>query len=301
MTIFTNTFDGGTNNAELTLGNSGGASGNAFTAVDSGITFTNEQAQSGPFGVRLPMIGEGSVRWNLGSTANVAERFYMFKGSNEATTISTLRTNPFSTATHAALSITAEGNLRIAFPAMGPGYFWISPASIPSNEWIRIEKLTEQGTGATTGRCRIAAFRDNSTTPYIDSGWLDNIGLRGNEHPIGNWVGLKISSTTTMSLFMDSLEVRTGDDYTGSFIGPITGGGGGDLPPDPIPPLVYPELPALNEDPWYEKRTSWDKFVETSLSRVNTAQGGISIVKLTQSQYDSIANPDANTLYIIII
>lgn len=301
MAILTNTFDGGTNNFEMTLGNTGGVSGDAPVAIDPGMLFSNQQVQSGSLSAKTAIGGASSARWGLDATANLAERFYVYRTHNIETTISVIRTSPFSTATHSALSLNSTGNLRISFPAMGAGYYWISPTSIPTNEWIRIEKLTEQGVGATTGRCRIVAFRNDSAISLVDSGWLENLNLLGNEHPMGNWVGLKVSNTTSPSLdlYFDSIELRTGADYDGLFIGPIDGGAPEPLP-EPIPPLSFPELPALNETPWFEKRTSWDQFVESKLSTINSAQGGLQLLKVTQSQYDVIPVKDANTLYIIV-
>ncbi len=47
------------------------------------------------------------------------------------------------------------------------------------------------------------------------------------------------------------------------------------------------------------ERTSWDGAATNATSAV-TALGGMSLVKLTQQEYDALATKDANTLYIIV-
>lgn len=100
---------------------------------------------------------------------------------------------------------------------------WTAAATFPLNESVRIELLVEVGTSPTTGRARVAYYLGESLTPVEDSGWLEGLDLRGGTYPVGNvYFGKITTGAYAGDLYVDTLKVLSGADYTGQFIGPAT-------------------------------------------------------------------------------
>lgn len=76
-------------------------------------------------------------------------------------------------------------------------------------------------TGPPTSAHDVTYYLGESLTPIEDSGWLEELDLRGGTYPVGNVYFGKVSAAAYAGdLYVDTVEVRLGADYTGQFIGP---------------------------------------------------------------------------------
>lgn len=235
MVKLRNSFDGGTNAVDITAGNSGGASGDAFAAVTPTTPFTNAQAHSGELSMGLPVSAiPGYGRWAFAATKNVAARTYhrlsggisatdfdVMQIRVGATNLATIRISGYSTPT---------GALRLRVGAVNE---WTATAALPLNTWFRVEVLIEQGTGASGGQMRLAYFLGDDTVAVQDSGWITGLALGGDGAGVDSVVLGKTSSAAAPAAFMDDAAADAGTDYTGNFIGPAT------VPATPSPVVLY--------------------------------------------------------------
>ena len=221
MVKLRNSFEGGTNAIDITPGNSGGVSGDAFAAVTPTTPFTNAQAHSGVLSMGLPASAiSGYGRWAFAATKNVAARTYhRLSGAISATDfdVMQIRVGATNIATIRISGYSAPaGALRLRVGAVTS---WTATAALPLNTWFRVEALIEQGTGAADGRIRLAYFLGDDTTAVQDSGWITGLALGGDGAGIDSVVLGKTSGAASPASFMDDAAANTGADYTGSFIG----------------------------------------------------------------------------------
>ena len=222
MVKLRNGFEGGTNAIDMTPSNSGGVSGDAFTAVTPTTPFTNAQAHSGVLSMGLPataILGYG--RWAFTATKNVAVRTYhRLSGAISATDFDVMQVRVGGATNIATIRIsgysTPTGALRLR---VGSSNAWTATAALPLNTWFRVEVLIEQGTGGADGRMRLAYFLGDDTTAVQDSGWITGLALGGGGTGIDSVVLGKTSGAASPASFMDDAAANTGADYTGSFIG----------------------------------------------------------------------------------
>lgn len=225
MATFENSFDGGSNGVGMTVANTGGASGDAFTAVDAALTFSDEWAQSGTLSAKPPETAvSGLARWSIGQ-ANVAIREYVMctvAHTGDYTLLQTRGETSSSTTGQVSVLLNAASHLRLREQTTGTNR-WTAAATFPLNESVRVELLVEVGTSPTTGRARVAYYLGEDLTPIEDSGWLEGLDLRGGTYPVGNiYVGKISAAAYAGDLYVDTLKVLSGADYTGQFIGPAT-------------------------------------------------------------------------------
>ena len=224
MVKLRNSFDGGTHGVVITPGNSGGVSGDAFTAVTPDALFSNARAHSGSLSMQLPVGAvAGYGRWAFPASKNVAARtwhwisetivgtdFDIMQIRVGATNIATIRVSGYAT---------PAGALRLR---VGATTAWTAGVVFPANEWVRVEVLIEQGAGANDGRARLACYSGDSLTPIADSGWLTGLALAGDGPGVDSVVLGKTSAGASPAASMDDAAANTGADYTGQFIGPAT-------------------------------------------------------------------------------
>lgn len=226
MTAFDNTLEGGTAGTGLTVANSGGASGSAFSAVESAATFSDERAHLGSLSMKLASSGVSSYgRWQDGTpAANIKAKFYVYATVDNTTGDLILFAARGGTATGTqqyAVLLTGASKLRVTVSATG-AFVFTAADNFPLNQWVRVEVMSETGTSDSTGRLRVAYYLADSATAIADSGWLTGLNLRYSVTPtVGQHYVGKISTVTYAgSLYMDTIRVRSGSDYSTSFIGP---------------------------------------------------------------------------------
>lgn len=229
MTRLRNNLNGGTNNVGITTGNSGGASGDAFTAVEATALFSNEQSHSASLSMKPPSTTTtGLARWQASGDRTLAFRIYAYFTAAHAADYQFGQVLVINTST-AAATIMMQGTnllrLRNNTTSLNP---WTAASSFPLNQWVRIELLVNQGTTTSDGQLRIAYYLGDSTTAIEDSGWITGQNLRGDAGTINGVRFSKISANTYGgNAYYDDPGVNTGTDYAG-FIGPE------------LPPVVAP-------------------------------------------------------------
>lgn len=222
MTVIDNNFDGGTDSTAMTTGNTGGASGTAFAAVEPAATFSNEWSNSGALSMKLASTAVSSYgRW-VTTGKNLKYREYVnFTTAHTGDFVLAEPRITTSSATKIALVLINGANqLRLRIAATSADV-WTAADPFPLNQPVRVEALFEVGTTTSDGRARIAYFLGDSLTPIEDSGWITGLNLRGDTGDITAFFIGKVSSAAYGgNAYVDDVSVRTGVDYTDSFIGP---------------------------------------------------------------------------------
>lgn len=222
MTIYTNTFEGGTNGVAVSTANSGGASGTAFNAATAGLNFSNTRAHDGTLsGVFTTDAATTYLAWYPGNTVNAQARAYFYlteaNSGGEFHLIGLYESNGNSIL---VFRISASNILRLYKNVAPTSNTWAPTTTMPVGQWIRAEILFEQGTTSSNGRARAAIFAGESTTPLADSGWVSGLNLGAGTNPMAHVRFGKIGAGSNADgVYIDDLALRTGTDYTGNFIG----------------------------------------------------------------------------------
>jgi hypothetical protein len=215
-----NTFDAGTNGAGMTTSNTAG-SGNAFTAVESALTFSNAHANTGTLSAKLASVAGSSYGRVAIADRNVAGRFYVWFDAAHTADFMLWQTRISSGTTNSIATVLMDGanELRLRTGADGVN-IWTAADSFPLNQWVRIEILQKQGVAANDGQLRIAYYLGESSTPIEISPWFTGLNLRGTEGATGAVYLAKVSGNTYAgNAYMDTVAINTGTDYA-DFIGP---------------------------------------------------------------------------------
>lgn len=223
MTVFTQTFDGGSDGTALTTANSGAAGSSTFTAVQAGGVFSNTHPAHGPLGYKVPAAsGSGSyARWAIPSGKNYQASWYMWVGATSASIELITHRVTSNVGQIAAATLDTAGKLRLRQGSSST--LWTSPSAFPLNALIRVELLVEMGNAASDGRARLAFFLPDSATAIADSGWITGLSLGGASDVLGNGtVGLYGANNPSGDIWFDTIRVLTDADYTGAFMGPFT-------------------------------------------------------------------------------
>lgn len=221
MAQIRNTFDGGTNGVGMTTGNTGGTSGNAFTAVEAALTFSSDWAVTGTLCAKYPTSGTGYGRWNIAGS-NAALRMMVRQTSAQDAGVTGLANVRATPTTHIA-NIILQGTNRLRLRQTTAGTdLWTATGPFPVGQDVRVELLVEQGTTNSDGRIRAAYYLGHSDTPVEDSGWITGLNCLAEDGPLTQiYIGKYASSTVQGALYLDSVAVNTEADYTG-YIGPVT-------------------------------------------------------------------------------
>lgn len=225
--IRTNNFDYGTNNTGMTTGNTGGANGDAFSAVTVDAVFSDEQSHAGGMSMKTPSGSPaGYGRWVVSGDRTAALRQYVYCTSNHSADYGIFNVY-VNTAAAASVYFNAVSRLRLR-SNIDAATLWTAANAFPLNQWVRTELTVEIGTTNSDGRARFVYYAGESLTPIEDSGWIENANLGGNTGTIDNVrFGKSGTGTYPGSLYIDSIALRTGSDYTG-LIGPLS------APPAPV-------------------------------------------------------------------
>lgn len=183
----TNTAEGGTASEAVTVGNSGGASGHAWSLVDAGsgtVTFVSAGAIKGARSYQIAGASGSStfVEWNtdvdINNQRTGALRWYAEFAGYPSGGISILRAlNSAGTGTRFQLLVMSDGKLQL-HNATG-SIVWNSSGSIPLDEPVRFEVVYDC-TGSNSD-VTVRAFAGDSPTPIagIDATTTSNFGTSG--------------------------------------------------------------------------------------------------------------------------
>jgi hypothetical protein len=230
MAILTNSAEGGTNSTVVTVGNSGGVSGDPFSWVQSTVQYTTAQAAHG--GVAFRWVGAastdaGSVAYGIsGATMAVSTYFRLSDTTQPGSLLYRLGVSGVSDGAAQVFWSGGAGNLNLRSRSVT---HWTSPSPLPENQWIRVELYATAGSSTTTGSLRLAYYLGDSTTPTGDSGLITGINVA---EAVGAFNEITVGKSSLQAyvgdFYWDSIQVRTGADATG-LIGPW-----------PVPPLNTP-------------------------------------------------------------
>lgn len=216
MTLYQNSFEGGTDGTNVTTGNSGGASGDAFSAVNATVKFATAAALHGSMGGRFTG-GSGWVKWTASSSA-FALRFYMkLPASAPSGGDAYIATMP--TAAGYAGTLSVDSSKRISLSSDADIVF--TSAALSSGTVYRIEVAIQKGTTTSNGTLRFGYYVGDSTTPVetVYSSTAQNTGT--NNYPDYAVGDCYQSWGSVAYIDFDDLALQTG---TTDFIGPVSSG-----------------------------------------------------------------------------
>lgn len=234
MTVYRNSFEGGTNGVAISTANSGGASGDAFNAATAGISYSNAYALHGGTlsGAFTTDAATTFLSWYPGASPNIAARaYYRFTTANSGGEFHLIGVYEANGNGALLFRVSASNILRLYKNIAPTSNTWAPTTTMPTGDWVRVELLVEQGTTTSNGRARAAIFAGESTTPIAESGWVTGLNLgAGTNTPAHVRFGKMGAGSNADGVYIDDLELRTGADYTASFIGPVV---------TPVPPVAY--------------------------------------------------------------
>lgn len=210
MVNLINTADGGTNGTTITLGNSGGASGNGWDYLDvTGLLqFSNNGAMHGSHCIHAQGNGGKALfSWNSASVAASKKqtfRTYLKIASLPSAELQII--TPRNATTYiGGVNMTTAGKLK-ATQLGGAGLFTTANA-LALNTWYRIECSYEVGTTASNGVIRFAYFLGNGATP-VETQFTTTTADLGTAN-IEIWQMGKLSTSGSWDAYWDSIEVST--------------------------------------------------------------------------------------------
>lgn len=227
MTIdLRNSFEGGTNGTVISTVNSGGTSGDAFTATASGTVFDTFAAHGGmAMKITAPGAVAQQVKWAPDGTLEAfAARFYLYIDALPGVDCWLTRFLNSTTAI-GNIEVSAAGNLVLLNQTSTAA--WTSSSNLPTGEWVRVEVWIDVGTSTSTGQGKIAYYVGDQTTAVESSAVLTGQNFLGANITQINF-GKCNGTDVTSNLWFDDLALSTGaTDYIGPVVTstPPTGSG----------------------------------------------------------------------------
>lgn len=212
MTIYKNSFEGGTAGAAVGTAPGGG---NPFTASDSTIVYSTDAAH-GSFGATYTgaSTGNGAVRWALSNESTVKLVVSLKMPALPTVDYDFGRLTYTGDATSAYARINSIGQLRLI--TAGGVTAWTAPSAITAGTRYRYELYVTAGTSTTTGTVRLLAYVGDSTTATFDSGLITGTNTSGGTSFINARFGKLASGAYTGTVVFDDVAVYTGADATQS-------------------------------------------------------------------------------------
>jgi hypothetical protein len=210
-----NVFEGGSDTTVITAANSGGASGDAFSAVLGNPTFSVDHPHSGSLGMKVDAASEW-VNWTgLGSlTTDVWIRFYYWVAAKPVG--SDLRFARFHTntgATSGYLSHRDDNGFLMVLNAAGTGTA-VGSVVVATSQLVRIECRIRSATSNGQMEWRLYNSADSATIDDTNSSSTMVLGANTDEAKFGN-----STTTPTTTFYMDDVAVSTA-----GWIGPSVAG-----------------------------------------------------------------------------
>lgn len=227
MTIKANTFEGGTNGTTITIGNSGGGSGDtidyvAINGVGSAMVFSNAQAAHGTLSGKITPVASNTCYFQYGTsvaplaTVTLAARFYVYMTSATTSAMGLFFFYDNSGARATSLHLDATGKLY-ARDTTGTT-LWTATSAFPLNQWVRVELFAKIAT-TTTGEIHAKYYLGDSMT-LVDGVDLTNTnnGASGTNTYRGAGVGKQSSDAYATAFYIDDFKL---DSAAAALIGPV--------------------------------------------------------------------------------
>ena len=174
MATFANTFEGGTNGSTITVGNSGGTSGDAFTGTsvpaNSTVTYATASAFHGTLGMRVETTAtnvSAYVQQDVTAANRNVLRFY-FKIDTVPTAVCTIAHVRNPAAAAAQIAIDATGHLYVGSTSGTLITGTTSSSALVATTWYRLELGVTPGTTTTSGVVDFAYYAGDSTTAIFN-------------------------------------------------------------------------------------------------------------------------------------
>lgn len=178
MTLKKNSAEGGVNTTAVTALNSGGASGDAFTAVAAGVTngiiFTNAQRRAGSLAYRMTTATADAIActFDMADTAaaTFTSRFYFYLAAFPSATVQgPVGIRSAANASIGRLNMSATGQIQVVLGTANTTST-LTTTTLALNTWYRFEVY---GTGMGTASASMTAdvyVGENTGTPYMTTG-----------------------------------------------------------------------------------------------------------------------------------
>lgn len=204
-TLLQNTAEGGTNGTALTSGNSGGASGTAFSFLTgtNTVVFSNVSPMHGSLCYTIDATTDTSSRIAGFAFATpsdqVAIRFYIRLNSAISATGYSVMQLRSASALAAGLSIKNNSDLYLSDTASQISANGFIPTQ---GTWYRLEFVINRATGAFTYNMYVG----DSTTPFKTTTGTGNFGAE----PLSEIRLFKTNATSSGSISIDSIAIEDG-------------------------------------------------------------------------------------------
>jgi hypothetical protein len=212
-----NSFEGGSSGTTITAGNSGGASGTAFTSVTGTCTFDNAQVMHGGLAAKFVTSATTAfVQWNtLGNLATAWFRLYVYFTANPAASTRIANFQNSSATRCGTLLIGAAGKVLFVD---GAGVTQLNGAvSINLNAWNRIEGFITGS--ATVGQEEFKLFTTPDSTVPAET--LTSAATLNTTGTIDQFVP-GMSASATVTYWLDDIGV-TDQGYLGPVVTAVSG------------------------------------------------------------------------------
>ena len=157
MTTLRNSFEGGSNGTGISVINSGGGSGDAFSYLSGTPTFSNAHAKSGSLSASLPGGSFSSLGYNLSAT-DIWLRYYLWISSNsDSVTVARIYTSAGGSGS--LLGTLRMDPTRALYIDCGTGSDLIF-GPVATSQWVRFEAKWSTTTG---GEVRLYNSADSDT------------------------------------------------------------------------------------------------------------------------------------------
>src|ERR1035437_7439987 len=225
MVATNNSFDGGTNGVTISAANSGGASGDAFTAVTvispDAMVFDNTRAAHGAMSAKLTGGSSAnmcSVTYDATpATAFAVRAYFYFTALPTADHWLIAMYAADHTTRLLSMHINGAGKLRLS-DASGTTGVWTAAATMPVNQWVRIDLYGSCGSTTTNATIKGGVYLGDSTTP-IETIYSTAVGNLGTAQQLGRVViGKASSSTFATPYWVDDIKA---DDTATGLLGPF--------------------------------------------------------------------------------
>jgi hypothetical protein len=225
MTALKNSFEGGTNSVTVTAGNSGGASGDAFTSASAStgaLAYDNTRAAHGTLSAKLTGVSGAGI---IGSSYDISpatafgvRAYFYFTALPTADhwLIAMYATN--NTTRLLSMHINGAGKLRLS-DLTGTAGVWTAAATMPLNQWVRIDLYGSCGSTTTNATVKGGVYLGDSTSP-IEAIYSTIAGNLGVSNQFGRaTIGKANSSTFATPYWIDDIRADdTATDLPGPYV-----------------------------------------------------------------------------------
>lgn len=217
VTSLRNSFEGGTDGITLTTGNSGGLSGDAFTAVAAWVFTDVHPLDTMAIRTVNPGTSLFVVRWAF-SAAAAAQRIYVYLTTLPSVDVQLLHLGDTVPVT---FIVTSGGFARITANSVAQ---WTASASFPVGEWVRVEMVTTASTNSADGTMMGAYYLLDDISPVEQSTLLTGLNTAGASGLFANSrMGKNSSGSYPGDIYLDNVAVDHGPAVEiVNYIGPQT-------------------------------------------------------------------------------